>query len=266
MANNIVQSNIEVSDIDGELVTDSRLIALDLQLQHETIIKNIRKYETKFQAMGNLRFEIGTSQPNANGACHQIMFVYLNELQASFLMTLSKNTEAVVQCKFNLSVAFDRAKKIITTIIPIQNDRIKELELQVRLAELNNVAVNNASLLVSMHGESLGLTIAGLNVGQIVEVKVATTEVLYPVTGNTAEFLDAKQLVAEVHRRSGQKVKSNAEFIRQVKAANRDDLTISVTRNATCEYIKPDKLNEAIEIVYGRCKQQLLDPSQSAIV
>jgi hypothetical protein len=145
-------------------------------------------------------------------------------------------------------------------VIPAQSDRIRELELEVRLAELHGVAVTNASLLVSMHGESLGLTIAGLNIGQIVEVKV-----LYPVTGNTAEFLDAKQLVAEVHRRSGQKVKSNAEFIRQVKAANRDDLTISVTRNATGEYIKPDKLDEAIELVYGRCKQQLLAPSQSAI-
>jgi hypothetical protein len=38
-----------------------------------------------------------------------------------------------------------------------------------------------------MHGESLGLTIAGLNIGQIVEVKVPVTEVLYPVTGNTGK-------------------------------------------------------------------------------
>jgi hypothetical protein len=68
-----------------------------------------------------------------------------------------------------------------------------------------------------------------------------------------------------VQRRSGQKVKSNADFIRKLKLANRDDLVLPVTRNTTCEYIAADKLDEAIDVVYGKCKQQLLTPVQSSI-
>jgi phage regulator Rha-like protein len=266
MTNSIVSANssIEVSDHQGQLVVDSRVIALNLNIQHETVIKSIRKYAAKFQSMGNLRFEIGTSQPNANGAIHQVQFVYLNELQSNFLMTLSKNTDAVVECKFNLSIAFDKAKSIIKTVIPAQNDRIRELELEVRLAELRNNMVNTTSTLVTLHGEALGLAIAGFD-GQVVEVKIPVTEVLNPVTGDCKQFLDAKQLVSEVQRRSGQKVKSNADFIRKLKLANRDDLILPVTRNATCEYVTADKLDEAIDVVYGKCKQQLLTPVQSSI-
>jgi hypothetical protein len=182
------------------------------------------------------------------------------------LMTFSKNTDEVVECKLNLVDAFDKAKSIIKTVIPAQNDRIRELELENENLKLKTNLVNITDTLVTMHGEALGLTIAGLNVGQIIEVKIPTTEVLNPVTGGSVEFLDAKQLATEVQRRSGQKVKSNADFVRKVKAANRDDLIVPVTRNATCEYVKPENLDEAIELVYGRCKQQLLTPTQSAIV
>jgi phage regulator Rha-like protein len=52
-------SKLSVSDIAGELVIDSRLIAAQLGIQHETVIKSIRKYADKFQQMGVLRFEIG---------------------------------------------------------------------------------------------------------------------------------------------------------------------------------------------------------------
>jgi phage regulator Rha-like protein len=250
-------SSLEIANLDGQLVVDSRLIAADMGIQHETVIKSIRKYAAKFQAMGNLRFEIGTSHPNANGACHQVNFVCLNEVQSTFLMTLSKNTEKVVDCKFNLSIAFDKAKSIIKTVIPAQNDRIRELELENENLQRKERLISLTNTLVGMHGSSLGLAIAGVNVGQTVEVKIPITEVLNPVNGDTQEFLDAKQLASEVQRRTGQKV-SNAEFIRKVRAANRDDLIVPVTRNATCEYIHPDSLNEAIGIVYGRQRQKLI--------
>ena len=84
MVSNIVQvSEIQVSTIGDELVVDSRLIAIQLGIQHETTIKTIRKYASDFQSMGNLRFEIGTSPVNANGARHQVNFCYLNEVQSS---------------------------------------------------------------------------------------------------------------------------------------------------------------------------------------
>lgn len=88
---------------------------------------------------------------------------------------------------------------------------------------------------------------------------MATTEVLNPVTGNSDEFLSAKQLADEVKRRTGQNIK-NADFIRKLKSANRDDLILPVTRNATAEYVKPEDLDEAMQIVFGNVKQGLLKP------
>jgi phage regulator Rha-like protein len=266
MTDSIVRSSaLEISNINGELVVDSRLIADRLGIEHATLLTTIDKYLPRLQSKKPVRFEIDVVK-RPQGGTYNLRYAFLDERQSTLLMTLSRNTEQVLDCKEYLVDAFDRAKSIIKTVIPVQNDRIRELELQVRLAELNTVAVENASLLVAMHGESLGLTIAGLNVDQIIETKVPTTEVLNPVTGKCDEFLDAKQLVSEVLRRSGQKLKSNADFIKRLKYANRDDLILPVTRNATCEYVRAEDLDEAIDVVFGSVKQQLLTPSHSALV
>lgn len=258
MTNSIVQvSSLQVSDLDGQLVIDSRLIALNLGVQHETVIKNIRKYADKFQAMGHLRFEIGTVT-NSVGATNQVNFVYLNELQSNFLMTLSKNTDAVVECKFNLSIAFDKAKSIIKTVIPALSEELQLSQQQNENLKLRLQLAEQTSTLVALHGESLGLAIAGFD-GQVVEVRIATTEVLNPVTGYSDEFLSATQLSAEVKRRTGQNIK-NADFIRKLKAANRDDLILPVTRNATCEYVQVEDLDDAIKVVFGTSKQGILKP------
>lgn len=142
-------------------------------------------------------------------------------------------------------------------VIPLQNDRIRELELENENLKLRTGLVDLTNTIVGLHGEALGLTIAGLNIGQIIEIKIPVTEVLNPATGKCDEFLDAKQLASEVARRSGQKVK-NADFIRKVKSANRDDLILPVTRNMTCEYIRAEDLDEAIDVVFSQSKQRLL--------
>ena len=131
-------SDLIVTNIDGQLLVDSRLIAERLGIQHETVVKHLKKYATQFQAMGNLRFEIGASAPNSNGARHQVSFALLNEPQSTFLMTLSKNTDLVVQCKLDLVIAFEKAKQLIATVIPAQSDRIKELELELAIRQLDS--------------------------------------------------------------------------------------------------------------------------------
>jgi hypothetical protein len=97
MSNQIAANSVKLNVISqgDELVVDSRLIANRLGLQHESLTKTIKKYATRFQAMGNLRFEIGTST-NSVGATHQTSFCYLNEKQCNMLIGLSKNTDLVV--------------------------------------------------------------------------------------------------------------------------------------------------------------------------
>ena len=51
-------SNLTVTEFDGALVVDSRLIADELGIQHRTFIKTVRKYQTKIESrFGLLRFE-----------------------------------------------------------------------------------------------------------------------------------------------------------------------------------------------------------------
>lgn len=98
---------------DGELVVDSRLVAARLNIQHESFMKTLRKYESRIvQRFGQFRFEIGTVV-NSVGAVNETDYVLLTEPQASALMTLSRNTDQVVECKLELVEAFEKAKQII---------------------------------------------------------------------------------------------------------------------------------------------------------
>jgi hypothetical protein len=47
-------------------------------------------------------------------------------------------------------------------------------------------------------------------------------------------------------------------FTNEIRKAGRDDLLIAVTRPQTNEYIHPDRLDEAIGVVYGKQRQKLI--------
>ena len=102
-----------ITHSDGVLVVDSRLIAHELGIEHESFIKTIKQYQTQTeQAFGVLRFEIGKPSKGSLGGRPE-NFVLLTEDQATFLMTLSRNTLNVVQCKVNLVSQFSKAKKLL---------------------------------------------------------------------------------------------------------------------------------------------------------
>lgn len=98
---------------DGYLVVDSRLIAERLNIQHESLVRTINKYKRKLEAkFGLLRPQIGTVT-NSVGAVNEVQYFWLTESQASTLMTLSRNTDEVVDLKFELVEAFEKLKEII---------------------------------------------------------------------------------------------------------------------------------------------------------
>jgi hypothetical protein len=80
---------LTVTTRDNELVVDSRLIAQRLGLQHESLVKTIRKYSARIQALGHLRFDVGTAR-NSVGAINHTNFVYLNESQSKLVLSLSR--------------------------------------------------------------------------------------------------------------------------------------------------------------------------------
>jgi hypothetical protein len=142
-------------------------------------------------------------------------------------------------------------------VIPAQNDRLRELELELRLEQERNKRIDRQDSMLIMHGREVVLALNGQS-DAIVREQVKVTEVINLSTGNTDIFLSADQLKVEVQRRTGQKLKSQKHFTEALRKANRDDLLIPVTRQATSEYIHPDKLDEAIGIVYGRQRQKLI--------
>jgi phage regulator Rha-like protein len=118
-----MEHQLEIQNLNGIQVIDSRIIAKGLDIQHQTLVDTIRKYQVRLEKLGILRFEtevLGKGQPQK--------FCYLNELQCNFLVTLSRNTEEVVDFKLSLVVAFDNAKKEVTLLQEVINESEDFLE------------------------------------------------------------------------------------------------------------------------------------------
>ena len=106
-------SSLSVQEKDGVLVVDSRLVADSLLIKHKNFLATIEKYlsqiESSFGAVAFQTREFKTKQGNYSTE----RYAYLTEEQSMFLMTLSRNTERVVQCKIQLVKAFSEAKKLL---------------------------------------------------------------------------------------------------------------------------------------------------------
>jgi phage regulator Rha-like protein len=105
-------SSLTVSEIQGQLVVDSRLIAEELGIAHRGLRQTIEKYLTELQEFGVVTFEMSKPLEASQGGRPE-RYCYLNEEQATFLMTLSRNTPQVVTCKQQLVKAFSKAKQAI---------------------------------------------------------------------------------------------------------------------------------------------------------
>ena len=142
-------------------------------------------------------------------------------------------------------------------VIPQQSEELEHLKLinenlklQIRRDELQ-------SSMLTLHGTAVVLALKGCS-DQLVREEVLVTEVVKEKTGETQRILTADQLKKEVKRRTGQNIPSLKWFIDKLRANNRDDLLVPVTRHNTNEYITPEALDEAIAIVFGHNRQQLL--------
>lgn len=250
-----VQSSIEVQDVAGELVVDSRLIAERLGIEHRSLLRTIEKYLDRLQAKNQVRFEIHMVKLPQGGTKQQ-KYAFLDERQATLLMTLSRNTDQVLDCKEALVDAFQKAKQIIRTVIPAQNDRIREIELELQLQKAKNEGLALKNSLVSIHGKELALRLMG-DSEAIVEIKTVVTEVVEPATGRSVEILTADQLKRVVKERTGQNLKTLKWLTDKVREAGRDDLLVAVTRHNTNEYPIPEKIEEILSLVY-RDRQKLI--------
>jgi phage regulator Rha-like protein len=108
MTNSIVQaSELRIENIGGELLIDSRLIADRLGIKHDSLFATIEKHYDRLSAKNQVRFEIEFRE-RAQGGKSKVRYALLDERQSTLLMTYSRNTEQVLDCKDALVDAFDR--------------------------------------------------------------------------------------------------------------------------------------------------------------
>jgi anti-repressor protein len=98
-------SSLQVTEQNGDLVVDSRLIAMRLGIEHRAFMQTLKRYQDKIEArFGVITFEMSKPLEGGQGGRPE-KYTLLTEDQATTLMTFSKNTEIVVDCKLDLVAA-----------------------------------------------------------------------------------------------------------------------------------------------------------------
>lgn len=143
------------------------------------------------------------------------------------------------------------------TVIPAQSEKLRELELVNQNLKLQSEILKMAGHICDFHSPAIALALMGRG-DCIVKQETIVTEIVEPDTGNTTKILTADQLKKAVKDRTGQKLKSLKTFVDSLREAGRDDLLIPVKRSHVAEYPIPEKLDEAIAVVYGKCRQKLI--------
>jgi phage regulator Rha-like protein len=258
MTNSIVSANssIEVSDHQGQLVVDSRLIANRLGVQHKATMQLIRNNIEDLKEFGHLPFEMAKPTEGSTGGRPET-FCYLNEDQSTYLMTLSKNTEQVKLCKKHLVQAFSKAKQIIKTVIPAQSDRIQELQMELEIERMRNQREARQDARIALHGLSTTLLLEGKS-DSVVEVDRPILEVIDTQSGVKFSGQTTKQLADYLNKNGGRSFKSGAELERELNKLGRSDLIDTVPRKTLQPFISKDNLQEACRILVNNRQQQLL--------
>lgn len=114
-----------------EAFTDSLIIAEGAGIEHSSVIKLVTKYLDDMTEFGRVGFEMRPFE--TNGGVQKIKMCRLNEEQATFLISLMKNTKQVVAFKKELVKQFYRMKNFIRTLVtarkefPLLTENIKLL-------------------------------------------------------------------------------------------------------------------------------------------
>ncbi len=129
-------TTIPLQVVRGEPRADTRMLAAQLGIQRASAFKLVNDYQSDFEQLGKVRFEIGPSEGSKTG--HQEKFALLNEDQSYLLLTFSRNTAKVRQLKVNLVKAFKLARvggKRTTTHdrLPMQH-KVLDIAVERRLA------------------------------------------------------------------------------------------------------------------------------------
>lgn len=238
----VTTSAINVQQKGDTLVVDSRLIAIDLGIQHKNLLATIKKYIDRLERKEPVAFETQMVK-RPQGGIYEETYCYLNERQANLLMTFSRNTEQVLDCKERLVEAFSKAKEIIQTVIPAQADRIRILEMELELSQNNKYILDKSEAIAVMHGPAM-LALIQNRPDAVVEKIEKVTETIIVENGRTVTF-EGKSL-AELGKELGFKTGIQLEaWLRKHKS---DHLICEGFRKVGAAYIPTENLKEVKQL------------------
>lgn len=177
----------------------------------------------------------------------------MNQDQVNFAGTLARNTEKAVAFKLNLVKAFSISKQVI----PVQSDRIRELELEVRALELRRHENDRQDFRLTAYGIQTTLLLEGKS-DSIVEVDRPILEVIDANSGAKFEGQTTKQLADYLNKNGGRSFKSGAELERELNRLGRADLVDTVPRKTLQPFVSKENLSEACNLLVNNRQQQLL--------
>jgi phage regulator Rha-like protein len=122
-----------VKEINGEARTSTEIIAEGAEIAHKDVLALTRKYLILIRDFGRVTFE--TRPFKTRGGVQRKEIAWLNERQATFLITLMRNTEKVVALKFALVKRFFEMSEKLTQLAKIAMRRDLLLQIEARSRE-----------------------------------------------------------------------------------------------------------------------------------
>ena len=140
-----------------EPVVDSRIIATEMKVGHRNWVNNtIKKYQKEIEEnFGVLRFK--NAKPKKKGGRPE-RYCMLTEDQAYYALTLSRNSQKVVDLKAKLVKAFSKCRKQIRyqqMIIDFNKSNPEWLESREQIKESNEVLRDAIKAYVDRHVDEL---------------------------------------------------------------------------------------------------------------
>ncbi len=123
---------------ENDVFTNSKVIAEGTENKHEAVQKIISKYSSDIEDFGALRFEIRVLEHEHYKGSTREKVYFLNEEQATFVITLLRNSKVVVKFKKELVRQFYAMRKFLIekqsklwteTRIANKENRLKETDV-----------------------------------------------------------------------------------------------------------------------------------------
>lgn len=152
-----------ILDLDGELRTTSEAIAAGVGVQHKNVLDLTRRYQEQLMRLGRLAFETrkGAALPQG-GFAKSTEVAFLDEQQATFLISLMRNTPVVVDFKIRLVEEFFRMKAALQSRHAslwqqLQTVIAREVESKVKASFGSRLMLKRKAEKPSLEGERLSL-------------------------------------------------------------------------------------------------------------